>query len=237
MDEVGWAFANVVPFPGAEDDPFHDSKHLKDVYLRGHPDYEGSVPLLWDKKLSQVVNNESSEIIRIFNSAFNHLLPADKAAVDLYPEELRTEIDSINEWMFEMLNMGVYKAVMAMTQEGYEKAVIAVFDALDRIEKLLEGKDHLVGGVLTEADIRLYVTILRFDVAYYGLCKCNFRMIRNGYPAINLWLRKLYWNRAEFKDTTNFAHIKTAYYSSTKDLANPIKIVPLGPIPDILPLN
>ncbi len=132
------------------------------------------------------MNNESCEIIRIFNSAFNHLLPADKAAVDLYPEELRTEIDSINEWMSEMLNstylilvilsiskvanlnpfflsyftVGVYKAVMAMTQEGYEKAVIAVFDALDRIEKLLEGKDHLVGGVLTEADIRLYVTIV-----------------------------------------------------------------------------
>jgi len=237
MDEDGWAFANVDPFPGAEDDPFHDSKHLKDVYLRVQPDYEGrfTVPLLWDKKLEQIVNNESSEIIRIFNSAFNGLLPADKAAIDIYPEALRPEIDGINEWVYDKLNNGVYKSVFATTQEAYEKAVIPVFEALDRIEKLLEGKDYLVGGALSEADIRLYVSVVRFDVAYYGLFKCNFRTIRDGYPAINLWLRKLYWNRPEFKDTTNFVHIKTGYYWSIK--ANPTKVVPLGPIPNILPLN
>ncbi len=200
MDEDGWAFANVDPFPGAEDDPFHDSKHLKDVYLRVQPDYEGrqahifiivarvgdslpirfTVPLLWDKKLEQIVNNESSEIIRIFNSAFNDLLPADKAAIDIYPEALRPEIEGINEWVYDKLNSqcylsnsphskffnflkitdGVYKSVFATTQEAYEKAVIPVFEALDRIEKLLEGKDYLVGGALSEADIRLYVSVV-----------------------------------------------------------------------------
>ncbi|KLO09833.1 glutathione S-transferase [Schizopora paradoxa] len=237
MGKDGWPFAKVDPFPGAEDDPFHDSSHLKDVYLRAQPDYEGrfTVPLLWDKKLEKIVNNESSEIIRIFNTAFNDLLPAGKAAIDIYPEAHRAEIDEINEWVYDMLNNGVYKSVFATTQEAYEKAVVRVFEALDRLEKILEGKDYLVGDTLTEADIRLYVTIARFDVAYYGLFKCNFRTIRNGYPAIHLWLRKLYWNRPEFKDTTNFVHIKTGYYSSLK--VNPNNIVPLGPIPNVEPLH
>jgi len=181
-----------------------------------------SVPVLWDKKSHTIVNNESSEIIRIFNTAFNNIIPKDKAAVDIYPQALRAEIDSINEWVYDTVNStvfvanqcrctltgavdGVYKAGFSASQQAYEKAVVPLFDSLDRLEKMLTGKDYLVGGVLTEADIRLWVTIvgfvinhpvillisnyhpwqIRFDPVYVGHFKCNFRTIRSGYPAIH----------------------------------------------------
>ncbi|KZT69202.1 glutathione S-transferase [Daedalea quercina L-15889] len=224
LDELGWPFANIDPFPGAEVDPLYSADHLKDIYLRVTPDYEGrfTVPVLYDKKTETIVNNESSEIIRIFNSAFNHLLPADKAKFDLYPEHLRKEIDELNTWVYDTTD-GVYKAVFAANQSAYEKAVYPLFESLDRLEKILDGKDYLIGDQLTEADIRLFVTIIRFDVAYYSHCKCNIRDIRNGYPAIHLWLRKLYWNVPAFKDTCDFDHIKTGYYwaKSARISANP----------------
>ncbi|KAF5329963.1 hypothetical protein D9611_010448 [Ephemerocybe angulata] len=236
MGAEGWPFASVDPFPGAEDDPLYGSKHIKDLYLKADPEYSGrfTVPVLWDKKNETIVNNESSEIIRIFNSAFNHLLPAEKAAVDLYPEELRGEIDAVNDWIYSSINNGVYRAGFSTKQEGYDKAVREVFEGLDRVEKLLDGKDYLVGGRLTEADVRLWVTVIRFDVAYHGHFKCNFRTIRDGYPAIDLWARKLYWNVDAFKSSTKFDHIKTGYYSQVT--INPTKIIPAGPIPDIRPL-
>ncbi|KAH7923082.1 hypothetical protein BV22DRAFT_1036761 [Leucogyrophana mollusca] len=238
MGEHGWPFANVDPFPGADVDPLYNSSHVKDLYFRADPNYGGrfTVPVLWDKKKHTIVNNESSEIIRMFNTAFNDLIPAEKAAIDIYPEAHRKEIDGINEWVYDTVNNGVYKSGFATSQEAYEGAVRPLFSSLDRLEKMLKGKDYLVGDILTEADIRLFVTIIRFDPVYVGHFKCNIRDIRNGYPAIHTWMRKLYWNNSAFKDTTNFEHIKVHYYwSQTK--VNPTRIVAVGPEPDIKPLD
>ncbi|KXN87782.1 Glutathione S-transferase omega-like 2 [Leucoagaricus sp. SymC.cos] len=237
MGSNGWPFANIDAFPGADVDPLNNADHIKDIYFKAEPDYTGrfTIPLLWDKKLQTIVNNESSEIIRMFNTAFNHLIPADKAALDFYPEELRSRIDELNGWIYPSINNGVYRSGFATTQEAYESAVKDVFDALDKVEKLLEGKEYLVGDQLTEADIRLWVTIVRFDPVYHGHFKCNFRTIRDGYPAIDLWCRKLYWNNDAFKSSTNFDHIKVHYYWSHQ-MINGHRVVPLGPIPHIRPL-
>ncbi|TFK26574.1 glutathione S-transferase [Coprinopsis marcescibilis] len=237
MGAHGWPFASVDAFPASDPDPLHQAQHVKDLYLKADPNYTGrfTVPILWDKKTDTIVNNESSEIIRIFNTAFNELVPADKAALDYYPEELRAEIDSLNEWVYNGINNGVYRSGFATTQSAYEKAVHEVFDSLDKVEKFLEGKDYIVGNRLTEADIRLWVTIVRFDPVYVGHFKCNLRTIRDGYPAIDLWARKLYWNIPAFKDSTNFEHIKTHYYWSHTTI-NPTRIVPAGPDPVIRPL-
>ncbi|PSR79876.1 hypothetical protein PHLCEN_2v6864 [Hermanssonia centrifuga] len=161
MDPDGWPFANVDDFPGAEIDPLYNSKHIKDLYLKVDPDFSGrfTVPILWDKQKSTIVNNESSEIIRIFNSAFNHLLAREKAEIDLYPEVHRAEIDELNKWVYDTVNDGVYKAGFAASQSAYEAAVVPLFDSLDRLEKILAGKDYLIGDRLTEADVRLFVTI------------------------------------------------------------------------------
>ncbi|KAG5634752.1 hypothetical protein H0H81_000895 [Sphagnurus paluster] len=164
MDADGWPFANVDDFPGADIDPLHDAKHIKDLYFIADSNYGGrfTVPVLWDKKKNTIVNNESSEIIRIFNSAFNDVIPnAAQAGLDLYPVHLREQIDDVNAWIYPTLNNGVYRAGFATTQEAYEKAVIDVFDALDKVEKVLVGKDYLVGDTLTEADVRLWVTTAR----------------------------------------------------------------------------
>jgi len=237
MGTLGWPFANIDNYPGADVDPLYKSEHIKDLYFKADPDYEGrfSVPILWDKKTHTIVNNESSEIIRIFNTAFNEFLAADKATLDFYPENLRAEIDEINDWVYANINNGVYRAGVATTQTAYEKAVVEVFEALDKVEKILDGKDYLVGNQLTEADIRLFVTTIRFDVAYVGLFKCNLRTIRDDYPAIHKWMQKLYWNNDAFGSTTDFDHIKTHYYWSLTFL-NPRNVVPVGPLPNIRPL-
>ncbi|PPQ96856.1 hypothetical protein CVT26_006025 [Gymnopilus dilepis] len=237
MGSLGWPFARADAFPGAGDDPLYQSEHIRDLYLKADPNYGGrfTVPVLWDKKLHTIVNNESSEIIRIFNSAFNELLPPEKAALDFYPKELRAEIDGLNDWIYNGINNGVYRSGFATSQEAYSKAVLEVFESLDKVEKILTGKDYLVGDRLTEADVRLFVTIIRFDPVYVGHFKCNIRTIRDGYPAIHKWLRQLYWNNPAFKDTTYFDHIKTHYYWSHPSI-NPTRIVPVGPIPNILPL-
>ncbi|CAL1699002.1 unnamed protein product [Somion occarium] len=232
----GWAFGDVDPFPGADADPLYGAQHIKDIYFRADPNFRGrfTVPVLWDKKTETIVNNESSEIIRIFNTAFNGILSKDKGSLDLYPTDLRAQIDELNEWVYETVNNGVYRAGFAASQQAYEAAVYPLFESLDRLEKILQSKDYLVGDRLTEADVRLFVTIIRFDVAYHGIFKCNIRDIRNGYPAIHLWLRKLYWNIPAFKETCKFDHIKVGYYAH--DFINPAKIVPVGPLPNILPL-
>ncbi|KDR80201.1 hypothetical protein GALMADRAFT_62390 [Galerina marginata CBS 339.88] len=237
MGPHGWPFAQVDPFPAAGEDPIYKSEHVKDLYIKADPTYGGrfTVPVLWDKKLHTIVNNESSEIIRIFNTAFNEFIPEEKAGLNFYPENLRPEIDALNEWIYPNINNGVYRSGFATTQEAYQKAVVEVFDALDKVEKILTGKDYLVGEKLTEADIRLWVTIIRFDPVYVGHFKCNIRTIRDGYPAIHKWMQKLYWNSSAFKDSTNFEHIKTHYYWSHISI-NPTRIVPVGPIPNILPL-
>ncbi|KAF7319088.1 Glutathione S-transferase [Mycena chlorophos] len=235
LSKDGWAF------PGTDVDPLFNASYIKDIYLRADPDFSTrfTVPVLWDKKLGTIVNNESSEIIRIFNSAFNHLLPAEKAALNLYPENLRAEIDQINEWVYTDINNGVYKAGFASTQSAYESAVIKLFESLDRVAEILKGRDFLVGEQLTEADVRLFVTIIRFDPAYVGAFKCNIRTIRDGYPTIHAWLRKLYWSDVfpAFKESTYFDHIKVGYYAApAMARLNPTAIVPVGPLPNILPL-
>ena len=219
-----------------------------------------TVPVLFDKKTLSIVNNESSEIIRIFNTAFNHLLPEDKAAIDIYPEVLRKEIDESNEWVYNTINSelvpflfslgpytdrgrldGVYRTGFALKQGAYETAFNELFTSLDRIDSTLAAQhtaqsNFLIGNRLTEADIRLYTTIVRFDPVYYGHFKCNARTIRDGYPHIHKWLRNLYWNYPAFKDTTNFEHIKVHYHWSHTHI-NPSRIVPLGPVPNIRPLD
>jgi putative glutathione S-transferase len=238
MGANGWAFHAADPYPDANIEPLYQSSYLKDLYLRADPGYSGrfTVPILWDKKRRTIVNNESAEIIRMFNSDFNKSLPEDKAGVDLYPEPLREEIDGVNEWVYEQINNGVYKAGFATSQEAYQEAVTGVFEGLDRAEAILKEKPYLCGDELTEADIRLYVTAVRFDPVYVGHFKCNVKTIRHDYPNIHLWMRKLYWKNDAFQSATNFDHIKTHYYWSHPHI-NPTRVVPAGPVPDILPLE
>ncbi|KAN0127363.1 glutathione S-transferase [Lactarius tabidus] len=238
MGADGWPFASVDQFPGADVDPLYQSKHVKDLYLRADPNFTGrfTVPVLWDKKQHTIVNNESSEIIRIFNSEFNSLIPEDKAKLNFYPEELRKEIDEVNEWVYDKINNGVYRSGFATAFPAYRDAVVPLFEALDRVEVMLKGKTYLIGDRLTEADIRLFVSIIRFDPVYVGHFKCNIRTIRHGYPNIHLWLRRLYWQNDAFQSTTDFEHIKTHYYWSHPHV-NPTRIVPIGPVPHIVPLE
>ncbi|KAI0316226.1 glutathione S-transferase [Amylostereum chailletii] len=237
MGPQGWPFASVDSFPGADVDPLHASAHVKDLYLRADASYAGrfTVPVLWDKALHTIVNNESSEIIRMFNSAFNGLLEGEHRERNYYPEDLRAEIDAVNAWVYDDINNGVYKSGFATSFDAYRAAVVPLFDALDRIEGMLAGKTYLVGDRLTEADIRLYVTIIRFDPVYVSHFKCNLRTIRHGYPNIHTWLRRLYWQNDAFQSTTDFEHIKTHYFWSHPTI-NPHRIVPIGPVPHIEPL-
>jgi len=231
MGQHGWPFASADSFPGAEKDPHNNAQHIKDIYLKIDPEMTArfTVPILWDTKEKTIVNNESSEIIRMFNSEFGELAGN---AIDLYPAEDRKEIDEINDWVYNTVNNGVYKAGFASTSEAYEAAVVPLFESLDRLEKILEGKDYLIGGKLTEADVRLYATIVRFDPVYVGHFKCNIGTIRHNYPNMNRWLKNLYWKNDAFKSTTNFEHIKTHYYWSHPQI-NPTRIVPVGPTPVI----
>ncbi|KAI1168264.1 glutathione S-transferase [Nemania serpens] len=252
MGEKGWRFAtpedsdaageNVIPDPL----PGHESNtHLRNIYLGVNPSYTGrfTVPVLFDKKAGTIVNNESSEILRMFGAVFDAHLPAPFAAVDLYPEALRARVDEVGEWTYDGINNGVYKSGFATTQEAYERNVVRVFADLDRVEGLLkESKGpYLFGDKLTETDIRLFVTLIRFDPVYVQHFKCNIRDIRSGYPAIHAWLRNLYWDpsgstSAAFSSTTNFLHIRSHYTKSHTQI-NPFSITPVGPLPDVLPLG
>lgn len=231
----GWTFSKRTP--EATGDPVYGSANTKELYLRADPDYAArfTIPILWDKKLGTIVNNESSEIIRILYTAFDDLLPADSPAKGktYYPESHRAQIDELNSWIYDEVNNGVYKVGFASTQEVYDKEVDTLFAALDRIEKTLsDGRDYLVPEIgLSEADIRLYPTLIRFDAAYHTLFKCNLRMIRHDYPHIHRYLRALYWDYPAFKDYSNFRHIKSGYAS----VRGSNGIVPKGPLPHILP--
>jgi len=169
---------------------------------------------------------------------FDNLLPEQYKAVDLYPQNLRSQIDTSNDWIYNDVNNGVYKSGFATTQEAYEKAVTTLFTSLDRIEthlsKQLKTSPYFFGDSVTEADIRLFTTIIRFDPVYVQHFKCNLRDIRSGYPAIHRWVRGLYWDNPAFGETTDFEHIKKHYTKSHKQI-NPFSVTPLGPVPDILP--
>lgn len=173
---------------------------------------------------------------------FDDLLPEQYKKVDLFPKALRSEIDATNEWTYNDVNNGVYKSGFATTQEAYEKAVTTLFSSLDRIETHLAkklssgGAPYYFGDSITEADIRLFTTIIRFDPVYVQHFKCNIRDIRSGFPAIHRWVRYLYWNVPAFHETTDFEHIKKHYTKSHKQI-NQFSITPVGPVPDILPTN
>lgn len=181
----------------------------------------------------------------MFFHEFDSLLPEKYAKIDLLPENLRAEIDSSNDWIYNDINNGVYKSGFATTQQAYEKAVTTLFAALDKVESHLSSRQaqaatsgkkeiYMYGDTVTESDIRLYTTIVRFDVVYVQHFKANLRDIRSGYPAIHRWLRHLYWDMPAFGETTQFEHIKKHYTKSHSQI-NPFAITPLGPVPDILP--
>ncbi|KAM0337450.1 hypothetical protein ACHAPQ_003126 [Fusarium lateritium] len=247
LGEGGWRFVtkdedvpgeNVVPDPIKGHEGF---THLKDIYFESEKNYEGryTVPVLFDKKTNRIVSNESSEILRMLGTEFDDLLDEKYKSIQLYPEDLQRQIDEAHEWQYNEINNGVYKSGFATTSEAYERNVITLFEALDRAEKhLSEQKDgpYWFGNKLTEVDIRLYVTIIRFDPVYVQHFKCNIRDIRSGYPALHRWMRNLYWNEPAFKETTEFEHIKWHYTRSHTQL-NPPSITPVGPLPHILPLE
>ncbi|RDE08729.1 glutathione S-transferase family protein [Pelagibacterium lacus] len=222
-DETGWAFTGEM---GSDKDPIHGADYLWQVYAKAMPDYSGrvTVPVLWDKKTGSIVSNESSEIIRMFNSAFNGLTGN---TLDFYPEAKRAEIDAINEWVYSDINNGVYKAGFATTQEAYTEAVTALFSALDRVEDILSRQPFLAGDAATEADWRLVTTLMRFDAVYVGHFKCNIRRIAD-YPHLQAYLKTLYeWPGVA--PTVRIDHIKTHYYWSHITI-NPTRIVPEGPV-------
>jgi putative glutathione S-transferase len=218
MGENGWELSE-------SGDPLNGKQFMHEVYTLADPKYTGrvTVPVLWDTKTKSIVSNESSEIIRMFNSAFNELTGNKD---DYYPEALRTDIDDINDFVYGTINNGVYKAGFATTQNVYEEEVTKLFDALNTIEKRLAGQRYLVGDTLTEADWRLFTTLVRFDPVYVGHFKCNIKRIED-YPNLSNYVRELY-QVTGVRETVNMQHIKSHYYESHPTI-NPTAIVPVGP--------
>ena len=223
MLDMGWSFETN--FPETTGDTLHNKKYAHEIYQISDKTVstKATVPILWDKKTNTIVNNESSEIIRIMNQSFNNIT---KNYDDYYPVNLRTEIDHINDIIYRNINNGVYKTGFSRTQNSYDEAVQKLFSSLDMIEEKLENQDYLMGSVLTEADIRFVPTLLRFDSVYYLHFKCNLKKITE-YKNISLYLKKLFANDA-ISSTTNFEHIKRHYYFSHKHI-NPNRIIPIGP--------
>jgi putative glutathione S-transferase len=225
MRSGSWDFAE---FPGVIADSVNGKATMPDIYLLADPRFTGrvTVPVLWDKERATIVNNESSEIIRMFNSAFDALTDA---TANFYPAALRAEIDEINAFVYANLNNGVYRAGFASTQAAYEAAFRDVFSALDTLEARLSRQRYLVGATLTEADWRLFVTLVRFDAAYHGQFKCNLRRLSD-YPNLSNYLRDLYAVPG-VAATVDLQHIKQGYYRRRAD-RNPSGVVPLGPALD-----
>jgi putative glutathione S-transferase len=224
MLDRGWTFDEG---PGVIPDPVHQAETLYQIYLAADPAYTGraTVPVLWDKKKGTIVNNESSELIRMLNSAFD---PLGAKPGDYYPEDLREEIDRINARVYDTLNNGVYKAGFATSQEAYEEAVEPLFETLDWLEDILLAQPWLAGERMTEADIRLFTTLVRFDPVYHGHFKCNVRRIAD-YPRLSEFVRRVY-RLPGVAGTVDFGHIKRHYYQSHRKI-NPTGIVPVGPVP------
>ncbi len=222
--EDGWTFSDARP------DPLGGRKRLYEVYLAARPDYSGraSVPTLWDEKRRTIVSNESSEIIRMLNSAFDGI-GAD-AALDFYPQPLRAEIDSINAIVYSAVNDGVYKTGFARTQDAYDEAVATLFETLDSIDERLATKRYLLGDTITEADWRLFTTLIRFDAIYFTHFKCNLRRIAD-YPNLSGYLRELY-QMPGIAETIDLEEAREHYYRSHRSI-NPRGIVPIGPELDL----
>ena len=222
MLEHGWTFDVD---QGSSGDPLHNAKYLHELYTRNQHDYSGrvTVPVLWDKKQQRIVNNESADIIRQFNGAFADL--AEKTP-DYYPESLQADIDAINDEIYNKVNNGVYRCGFATTQQAYEDAYDALFAALDTIENQLGTQRFLCGDTISEADWRLFTTLIRFDAVYHGHFKCNRQRLED-YPHLSNYLRHLYqWPGVA--DTVDFSHIKRHYYVS-HPMINPTQVVPVGP--------
>ena len=231
--ETGWTFTDAKD--GCSLDPIHGFTRLRQVYeLAAGKEYSGNitVPVLFDRALDTIVNNESAEIIRMLNSEFNAFSSAPRqAALDLYPAELRPTIDALNEWVYPTINNGVYRAGFARSQEAYDEAVTALFASLDRVEAILSAQRYLTGPRLTEADVRLFTTLIRFDAVYVGHFKCNVRTLSSGYPATFGFMRELYQMEA-VRPTVDLYHCKHHYYQSHPHI-NPSRIVPKGPEQDL----
>jgi len=225
MLENGWTFEDA---PGVIPDTVNNARFLYELYAKSEPGYSGrvTVPVLWDKKTSRIVNNESADIIRMLNSAFDGI---GAKAGDYYPEALRAEIEAVNKRVYDTLNNGVYRAGFAGSQDAYDEAVVPLFETLDWLEERLSRADYLVGNRLTEADWRLFTTLLRFDPVYHTHFKCNLRRLVD-YPALWRYTRRLYQHPG-IKPTVNFDHIKGHYFQSHRWI-NPTGIVPKGPIVD-----
>ena len=225
MLDKGWEFK-----PKAE--PLYGYHYAHQLYTKAEADYTGRVvvPILWDKKTQTIVSNESAEIIRMFNSAFNHLT---SNFADYYPEDLRPAIDEVNEDIYHNINNGVYKCGFATTQEAYDEAFQDLFAALDRVEARLSSKRYLVGERITEADWRLFTTLIRFDAVYFGHFKCNHKQIAD-YPNTYRYLKDLY-AMPHIAETVNIEHIKRHYYYSHESI-NPTRIVPQG-LPSIFQVS
>jgi putative glutathione S-transferase len=223
-EETGWAFRDV---PGASHDPINGFAYLREAYTATDPKYRGrvTVPVLWDKKSGTIVSNSDDDIMRMLETQFPST--SSGQASDLYPAEHRDEIEALNEWLYETLNNGVYKAGFATSQQVYEREAYRVFETLDKLEERLTTRRYLVAPHPVESDWRAFVTLIRFDAAYHGHFKCNLRRIVD-YP--NLWgyVRDLYQTDG-VAETVNFDHIKRHYYYTHDDI-NPTRIVPIGPI-------
>ncbi|MEM7249729.1 MAG: glutathione S-transferase family protein [Acidobacteriota bacterium] len=217
-DSRGWAFTD-------EPDTVNGFHFLSEAYLGSDPGFEGrvTVPVLWDRTTSRIVNNESADILRMLSSEFDAW---GDASVDLYPESLRADIDAINDRVYTTVNNGVYRAGFATTQEAHGEAVLTLFESLDWLESELSQRRYLVGDAPTEADWRLFTTLIRFDAVYHGHFKCNLRRLAD-YPALSRYLRRLY-QYPGVAETVDFDHVKRHYYVTHRAL-NPTGIVPLGP--------
>lgn len=222
MGEDGWTFEQG---DGATGDTENGKTYLREVYVKSDPSYSGrvTVPVLWDKKTGVIVSNESSEIIRMFNSAFDEW---GDASLDFHPEPLHADIEAINAPIYSNINNGVYRCGFATTQEAYEEAFDDLFATLDDIEDRLSRQRYLTGGKITEADLRLLPTLLRFDPVYVGHFKCNRQRIAD-YPNLSNYTRDLY-QFPGLSETVNMLHIKSHYYGS-HETVNPTRIVPKGP--------
>ncbi|KAI1094070.1 glutathione S-transferase [Rostrohypoxylon terebratum] len=256
MGEKGWFFDGshgTLP-----KDPLYGFTYLRELYFKADPDFNGrfTVPVLWDKKAGTIVNNESSEIIRMFYSEFDAFIPepyreANKPGGGLYPVHLRKDIDEMNEWVYDAVNNGVYKCGFATKQESYDQNVYPLFKSLDRLESILAdqaavGNLFLFGLHITEADVRLYTTIARFDVAYHTVFLCNLKSIRHDYPNLHRWFRQLYWDETEItggafhKTTQPWIGLYASGYAVAKNRVTNSQaavIVPRGPAVPVEPLE